>query len=182
MLGVSSMSPNLRESLDRAIEAVRKLRRYRKGRTPKPHKLVLLLAAIDLYEERLIRDNRIYLSEELEKRFQFYFRMVAGAHDWCQIAPPFYHLRTSGFWFHKVHPNRVFSYQAMSTPGGGKGNVLRNVEYAYLSDYMVDVMIEPEARQTLREAIVDLLVAESSNPKAYQLRTVKYRDERTESV
>lgn len=179
---MSSMSPSLRESLDRAVEAVRKLRRHTKHGTPKPHKLVLLLAVIDLYEERLVYDNRIYLNGELEKRFRFYFRMIAGPNDWCQIAPPFYHLRTSGFWSHKVHPNRVLSYQAMSTPGGGKGNVLRNVEHAYLSDYMVDVLIEPRARQALREAIVDILVAESSNPKAYQLRTVRYKDERTEGI
>lgn len=176
------MSSDLRESLDRAIEAVRKLRRYRDGRTRKPHKLVLLLAVIDLYEDGLIYDNRIYLDKELEKRFRFYFSVVAGLDDWCQIGPPFYHLRTSGFWFHKVHPNRVLSYQSMSTPGGGKRNVLRNVEYAYLSDYMVDVMADSQARQTLREAIIDLLVAESSNPKACWLRMVRYKDDHTEGI
>lgn len=177
MLGVSLVDNELRRSLSRAVEAIRQLRRCRVKGVLKPHKLVLLLAVIDLYEDGLVFGNRIYLNDNLERRFRFYFNMVAGPKDWCQIGPPFFHLRTSGFWFHKVHPNRALSYQALLTPGGGKGNVLRNIEYAYLSDYMTEVMIERETRQALREAIVDLLTRESTNPKAYQLRTARYKDE-----
>lgn len=178
---MSSVRSDSRDSLHRAIEAIRNLRRHRSN-TPKPHKLVLLLAVIDLYESGLIIDNRIYLDKDLENRFRFYFRMVAGPKDWCQIGPPFFHLRTSGFWFHKVHPNRLLSYQAMSTPGGGKANVLRNIEYAYLADYMVDVMVDAEAREALREAIVELLIRESDNPQAYRLRTVRYEDGHTGNI
>ncbi|GIV17514.1 MAG: hypothetical protein KatS3mg022_2949 [Armatimonadota bacterium] len=113
---MSSVSLKQSNSLCRAIEALHKLRRYGRKGAPKPHKVVLLLAVVDLYEDGLIFDNRIYLNRELERRSRFYFRMVAGARDWCQIGPPFYHLRTSDFWFHKVYPNRTLSYQAMCTP------------------------------------------------------------------
>lgn len=176
------MSNELHQSLSRAIEAVHQLRRYRGKGNPKPHKLVLLLAVIDLYEDGLVLDNRIYLNRALEDRFRFYFNMVAGPKDWCQIGSPFFHLRTSGFWFHKVHPSRNLSYKIMSTPGGGKGNVLRNIEYAYLSDYMIDVILNDEARQSLRETVIDLLIRESSNPKAHRLRTVKYKDGQGENL
>lgn len=174
---MSPMSDVQGENLCRSLEAVRSLRRYRCRGASKPHKLVLLLAVVDLFEEGLVYDNRIYLNKELEDRFRFYFRMVAGPKDWCQIGPPFYHLRSSGFWFHHVYPSRVSSYYAMRTPGGGKGNVMRNIEYAYLAQFMLDVMKDSTSRQLLRNAIVDLLLQETSNPQAYRLRTVRYKDE-----
>lgn len=187
---MSSVSLKQSDSLCHAIEALHKLQRYGRKGVPKPHKLVLLLAVVDLYGDGLVFDigisfcrtptpYRIYLNKELERRFRFYFSMVAGVKDWCQIGPPFYHLRTSGFWLHKVHPSRTLSYQSMSTPGG---NIFRNVEYAYLSDYTVNVMTNEEQRRSLREAIIELLVRESSNPQAYRLRTVRYKNESNERV
>lgn len=179
MLGVSPVERKLSEKLSRAIEAIGQLRRHHVRGKPKPHKLVLLLAVADLYEDGLIWDNRIYLNAELERRFCFYFKVVAGPHDWCQIGLPFFHLRSSGFWFHKVPPGRKLSYESLRTPGGGKENVLRNVEYAYLADYMAELMMERETRRALREAIVNLLIQESPSREADRLRVVRYRDDNT---
>lgn len=167
-------SAKLSKKLQGILAAVRSLRRCRRGWRAKPHKLVLLLSVIDLYESGLLIDNRVYLNEELENRFRFYFRMVAEKGDWCQIGPPFFHLRSSGFWFHCVRPHRLVTYERMKTPGGGKGNVIANVEYAYLAQDMLDVLADDEARAVLRDEIVELLIRDTSNPAAHGLRTERY--------
>jgi predicted restriction endonuclease len=165
------------QNLQRALQAVAEIRRYRHNDLPRPHKLVLLLAVLDLYESGLLVDNRIYLNEELDRRFRFYFRLVANPTDRCQIGPPFFHLRSSGFWFHKVRQGREQTYKQMSTPGGGKGNVIRNVEYAYLSDYMHEVLASAESRRVLRCAIVEQLIESSHNPEAHELWGAVYHDQ-----
>ncbi|KAA5548347.1 hypothetical protein [Adhaeribacter rhizoryzae] len=47
---------------------------------------------------------------------------------------PFFHLRGSYFWNHKVLPNRETGYNILTTSGGGSKRIIENIEYAYFSD------------------------------------------------
>ena len=128
---------------------------------PKPHKLVMLLAVLDLAECGQLYENRIYFDEALLARFERYFHLMCRPDDWSQPAPPFFHLRTSGFWHHMIIPGRENAYASLTTSGGGKQRVVDNIEYAYFSDHAYLVVQNPLARQRLRESIISLLNAEA---------------------
>lgn len=176
MLDLSLVSPERRQDLETAIEQIRRIRGYRRDGKEKPHKLVLLLAVLDLIEDGIISDNRIYLSLELEERFSRYFALVANEGDWCQVSLPFFHLRSSGFWFHKIKPHREATYSGMRTPWGGRRNITKNIEFAYLSERLFSIMQDSAARKVLKRVLADRLVECSKNPAARFLREGLYDD------
>ena len=129
----------------------------RRGHTS-PHKLLLLLAVLDLAEDGLLRSNRIYFDDYLISRFERNFTRFGGEADMCQPAPPFFHLRSAKFWHHEILPGREAAYRSFSSSGGGAGRIDRNIAYAYLSDYAYKVVIDPEMRRSIRTFIEEQLL------------------------
>lgn len=52
-----------------------------------PHKLIMLLAVVDLYENGLLRENQIVFNRTLERTFRRLFGGLAATDEWCQPAP-----------------------------------------------------------------------------------------------
>lgn len=123
----------------------------------KPHKLVMLLAVIDLFDRGKLKENKIYFNSDLIESFANIFNLIRARRDWNQPAPPFFHLRTSNFWHHKIKSDREIQYAELTTSGGGTKRILDNIDYAYLSDYCYKVMSEKESRQELREFLITVL-------------------------
>ena len=136
---------------------IREMRRSVQSGRQKPHKLIMLLAALDLAEDGLLAGNRVYYDAELIARFKRRFAAFADATDWCQPAPPFFHMRTSPFWLHRVRPGREAAYEALRNPGGSPGPWKALIEYAYLSDYAYRVVRQPTQRRELQRYILGLL-------------------------
>jgi putative restriction endonuclease len=67
-----------------------KLRVDKASGKPAPHKPILLLAVIDLFEQDIIQRNEIYLSPDLTANFlKFWHRLVSTDHH-SNIALPFF--------------------------------------------------------------------------------------------
>lgn len=154
MPDLSSMSP-----LDRFKQEVAELKRGKRGRHYRPHKLVMLLAVIELAELGLLPENRIYPKDPLLSIFEAIFVLVKRQDDLCQPGPPFFHLRTSGFWFHRVRPDYRTEYARLTTSGGGLGIIEKYIEYAYLRDDVYQLFMNSASRRDLRLYISDLLNA-----------------------
>lgn len=154
MSNLSSMIP-----LDKFKQEVTELKRGKRGTHYRPHKLVMLLAVIELVERGLLPENKIYLRDPLLGIFENIFVLVKKEDDLCQPGPPFFHLRTSGFWFHKVRPERESEYARLSTTGGGLSLIDQYVEYAYLRDDVYDLFMQSASRRELRLHISELLNA-----------------------
>lgn len=135
------------------------LKRGKRRGHSRPHKLVMLLAVIDLAERGLLKENKIFLSDPLLRTFEDIFRLVRKKDDLCQPGPPFFHLRTSGFWFHKVRPEREQEYLRLTTTGGGLQIIDQHIEYAYLRDDVYAFIQDPVARRELRLLVTRLLNA-----------------------
>ncbi|MBP8972350.1 MAG: hypothetical protein KBH93_00630 [Anaerolineae bacterium] len=144
-------------SLDAIKMEIQEMRRGSKGGYQRPHKLVMLLSVIELVDRGLLTENKIYLEEPLITVFENYFNLVRKKDDWCQPGPPFFHLRSSGFWFHKIKPGREKDYAALSTTGGGVRLVQENIDYAYLREDVFRAIQGAEARYELRILITSLL-------------------------
>lgn len=137
-------------ALDRLESEIVSIRKGGSKKNPKPHKLILLLAVLDLAEVGLLPENKVYFDERLIALFEEHFRQFSINDDWCQPAPPYFHLRSAGFWHHKIRPGREQFYAKLTTSGGGKKRIVENIEYAYLSPYAFSVITDPLARNQLR--------------------------------
>jgi len=120
----------------------------------------MLLAVIELADRGLLPENKIYLSDPLLRIFENIFLLVKKKDDLCQPGPPFFHLRTSGFWYHKVRPERQKDYDKLTTTGGGLQMIEEYIEYAYLRQDVYELLQEPTTRRELRLFIASLLNAQ----------------------
>lgn len=123
----------------------------------KPHKVIMLLAVIDLADTGKLLENKIYFQQPLILAFQKYFRLLSRQEDWCQPAPPFFHLRTASFWKHKPKAGKEQAYTKLATSGGGAKRIQDNIEYAYLSETAFLVFSNHDARQDLRDFLLQKL-------------------------
>ncbi|WP_448576224.1 hypothetical protein [Thermomicrobium sp.] len=149
------------KDLERLKAEILSMRRHRKDGRPAPHKLVLLLAVIDSFADGTIRDNRIRLDDRLEMSFRRHFERFGMEGHEARIVYPFFHLRSSPFWHHRIRKGQEASYAA-STTVVSKAAVDRLIEYAYLSDYAYAVMTSSSKREQLRRWIEGLLREEQS--------------------
>ena len=136
------------------------LRRGGSKDDPRPHKLLMLLAVIDLLDEGAIHSNRIPFNDALVHSFERNFRHYSSVDDWCQPGPPYFHLRSSGLWQHKILPGREEAYSKLTTSGGGTKRIIDNIEYAYFSDESWEVFRDPLTRGKLRVFITRMLDSE----------------------
>lgn len=144
-------------SLDAIKVEIQEMKRGSKEGYQRPHKLVMLLSVIELADRELLTENKIYLEEPLITIFENYFNLIRKKDDWCQPGPPFFHLRSSGFWFHKIKLGREKDYAVLTTTGGGLGLVRKNIDYAYLREDVFRAIQDIGARYELRVLITSLL-------------------------
>jgi predicted restriction endonuclease len=149
--------PPVISPLEKFEQEILELKRGRERNHQRPHKLVMLLSVIELMDTGILTENRIYLSEPLITTFKRLFNSVKRKNDLCQVGPPFFHLRSSGFWFHKVRPQRQNEYGKLTTTGGGQKLIQKNIEYAYLRDDVFEILQNSEQRERIRLLISWLL-------------------------
>ncbi|MDD2942826.1 MAG: hypothetical protein PHC51_07660 [bacterium] len=154
---MSEPNASLLQNFERLKAEIQQMNRDITHGTKKPHKLVMLLAVLDMIDREVVQENRIYYNEGLLSSFENIFNLTRAKGDWNQAAPPFFHLRTSAFWNHKIIPGREEAYTKLKTSGGGVKRIRENIEYAYFSDYAYEVVSQQNARQELREFIISIL-------------------------
>jgi putative restriction endonuclease len=71
-----------------------------------PHKPLLLLAVIDLFAEGSITTNLIEPTPELGELFTLYWARVMPPDQHGNLALPFFHLKSDGFWHLLPRPDR----------------------------------------------------------------------------
>lgn len=96
--------PSVDSSTEHFKQEILELKRGKQREHYRDHKLVMLLTVIELAERGLVPENKIYLSDTLIRIFETPFLLVKKKDDLSQPGPPFFHLRTSGSWYHKVRP------------------------------------------------------------------------------
>lgn len=145
------------DALQRLKSEIIELKRNKRRGRVRPHKLLLLLAVLDVAEEGLLDSNRIYFDGGLTARFEKYFDLHKQADDLCQPSQPFFHLRSSPFWHHRIRPGREKAYMKLDTSGGGSKRIVDTIDYAFLSDYAFEVISRDDTRRELRAFIEGLL-------------------------
>ena len=135
------------------LRRFQKLRVDRAGKTPAPHKPLLLLVVLDLIECGDLKTPRIRLTPELAFRFLGYWEIVAarGRHL-GRVELPFFYLRSDGI-FHLVAHEGL--HAALSSIRPTSVELLnRVVDYAEIPGDLFVLMSDPECRTAMRKTLI----------------------------
>ncbi|MBN2107566.1 MAG: HNH endonuclease [Deltaproteobacteria bacterium] len=150
------------------IQAFSKLNVNRSGDHASPHKPVMLLAVLALAEAGLLKENKIYYTQDLRDIFKSFFETVALPGDVCNPYFPFFHLyKGEAFWHLKPIAGREAIAEALSTVRG-PAQITENFEYAFLDEELYKLISSPLNRDILRQALIDRWFPASRE----QIRTV----------
>jgi putative restriction endonuclease len=134
-----------------------------------PHKPILLLSVIELIEQRQISCNQIALLPELIAAFLKLWQLLGSPNHNPDIALPFFHLRSDGFWHFRPLPG----FEALLTSGAKLktiGTIRQSVNYAYLDDELFKLLKEPDSRNYLTQALLNAWFADKSQSLEQILR------------
>lgn len=132
------------------------LKMNKSGGEKSPHKVAMLLAVIDLFASEHITDNAIYFDDELKAAFKTHFESLAGSADRCNPHLPYFHLRSSGFWFHQIKPGQHHEYGKLST-ASGPGVINQHIVCVYLEDELFELLSYGVARELLKQSLFENL-------------------------
>ena len=132
---------------------LKKFTRLRQGVTrygKAPHKPVLLLTFIGLFEKGELTDNRIYISPEMVARFKENFALLVRTAHTSDFSLPFYHLVTEGFWTVRTKLGTALNMHIRSI------HTLNDVvDYGSFTDELYTLLISSESRNILKTALLD---------------------------
>lgn len=138
-----------------------------RGTHASPHKVALLLAVLELIETGDISDNRIYFDDQLCDAFSRQFAILASDGDRDRPFLPFFHLRSSDFWHHKIREDAQEAYMRLTTVKGSR-QLNEVVSFAYLDDELFEILQFSVSRAMLRDSLMRNL---DSSEVSEQLKT-----------
>lgn len=129
-------------NLPQYIEAIEGI--GRPGPGFKPHRQLLLLAALRLIRGGKIRGNRVYFDGPLRCEFGQLLTDYGNEEDRDRPYNPFFHLRSASFW--RLVPTVGSEGELKNTPRvGGPSELSRLVQYAELDDAFVSFLRDPKS-------------------------------------
>jgi hypothetical protein len=123
------------------------------GANKSPHKVAMLQAVMDLVESGEVAINRFYFDDNLKSHFTNRFQALASPSDRNNPHLPFFHLRSEGFWHHKVRPGQHESYEQLTT-ATSQGVINDHIDHAFLDDELFELLGNRIARELLRSALL----------------------------
>jgi len=119
-----------------------------------PHKPILLLSILRLFENGIFTNNQIYVLPELVASFKTNWSKLVTTNHYPIFALPFYHMGSEPFW--KLIPNAgcekwIESKSSMRS----LGNLTMAVQFALIDTELANLLLIPENRDILKITILD---------------------------
>lgn len=141
-------------SLASYIAAFRALNVNRVRGHASPHKVCLLLAVIDAIEQGAIATNKIRFDDSLTVRFSHHMEMMGSERDRVTPYLPFYHLKSEGFWHHKVVTGKESAYESL-VQSNSQSRAKDAIAYAYMDQELFDYLRYSVTREQLKNALFE---------------------------
>lgn len=141
------------------IEAFKNLRTNNKYGRKSPHKAILMLTVIELYEQNILTDNEIFYDENLKSMFLKVWNRVLPKeplfHPDAYL--PFWYLQNDSFWH--VVPNRgkedILSLMRDINIKPSEAKLNDSVRYAELDEDLYFLMTLPSGRSSLKRVLLE---------------------------
>ena len=127
-----------------------------------PHKPILLISVLQAFQNKLITNQRIYITPELVALFKTNWNsLVISNHD-CRFALPFYHLTSDLFW--KLIPKPGFeNILQLKSSMRSFANLNVAVEYAIIDEDLFILMKEQKSNSILQQFLFDEYFSDTKN-------------------
>jgi predicted restriction endonuclease len=122
----------------------------------RPHKLLLLLSIIDLLESKYIIENKIYLNAMLFSTFTKHYNFLDNNKFLNRPWYPYFHLRSSKFWNHKIKPGLEKEYQLLKSEHGVK-KINSIIDYSFFDDETFDILQNRIYREKIESIILKII-------------------------
>lgn len=141
------------------VEAFKKLRNNNKWGRKSPHKAVLMLTVIELYEKNVLADNEIYYDDTLKDTFREVWNRVLPeeqeSHSDAYL--PFWYLQSDSFWHivPKSGKEDILSLMRDTNIKPSEAKLNDSVKYAELDDDLYFLMTIPSGRSSLKRVLLE---------------------------
>jgi putative restriction endonuclease len=123
-----------------------------------PHKPLLLLSVLDLFEQGAVESNLIELTSDLGELFSQYWVKVAPFDRRGNIVLPFFHLRSEGFWHLLPRTGKEEALNAASQMRS-LTQLREMVIGARLDEALYKILCAREPRDLLRSVLIQIYFA-----------------------
>ena len=141
------------------VEVFQNLRTNNKYGRKSPHKAVLMLTVIELYEQNVLSDNEIYYDDTLQSIFKKVWNRVLPEEPLfhSEAYVPFWCLESDSFWH--IVPNRgkedILSLMRDTNIKPSEAKLNDCVKYAELDEDLYFLMTLPSGRSSLKRALLE---------------------------
>ena len=120
-----------------------------------PHKPILLLSIIRLFEKGLLTNNQIFILPELVASFKSNWSKLVETNHHPIFAMPFYHMNSEPFW--NLIPNAgcekwIESKSSMRS----LNNLTTAINFAFIDTELSLLLLKPEYRDILKISILEI--------------------------
>ena len=149
------------------IEAVKNLKTNNKWGRKSPHKAVLMLSVIELYEKNILMDNEIRYDETLKSTFLKIWNLVLPNEPLFhpEAYLPFWYLQSDNFWH--IVPIRgkeeILSLMRDTNIKPSEAKLIDSVKYAELDEDLYFLMTLPSGRSSLKRALLETYTTLTNN-------------------
>jgi putative restriction endonuclease len=128
-----------------------------------PHKPLLLMAVIDLFAQSTITSNLIELTPDLGELFTLYWARVMPPDQRSNLALPFFHLKSDGFWHLVPRPGKEALLDA-ARQIRSINQLRETVLGARLDEELYTLLCVEESRNLLRTVLIKTYFAPEVQP------------------
>lgn len=151
----------MQETLQKYLKAFKKLRIDRSHGVA-PHKPILLLSILQMFQNGLISNSRIYISPELVALFKSNWSLLVISNHDCRISYPFYYLKSDKFW--KLIPKSGFeNINQMGSIMKTFSNLNLAVEFALMDEDLSTLISDKTCNGILQQFLLDEYFPETKN-------------------
>lgn len=158
-----SRAPSPPQTLSEYLRAFERLNVNRAGGMASPHKPCMLLAMLGLAEAGKLFQNQIRFEPPLLERYARFFNIVRGPSEHPNPWFPFFHLRGDRFWILQPKSGREVALSVLNTASSARV-IDENIAYASLDPVLHSLLLDPIAREKLRQHLVVAWFGSFSQP------------------
>lgn len=127
-----------------------------------PHKPILLLSIIRLFEEGIFINNQIYILPELVASFKSNWSQLVVTNHHPIFAMPFYHMSSEPFW--KLIANvGCEKWLESKSSMRSLNNLTTAINFAYIDNELTKLLLQNESRDIMKISILDKYFPETKS-------------------
>lgn len=124
-----------------------------------PHKAILLLSIMTLYEGGTIKDNKIELTNAIAHTFTNIWESYHLGDKVPSVWIPFWYMKSEPFWHFKACTDEYVLQNLLNFAGHPSVGQMRSViAYAYLDEPLYEKMQDKAQRDSLYQVLIDAYI------------------------